>query len=85
MEKQHIEEIKKTIQESIDKNVNGKINVLTEEFRDYVKEDMAWKEEYEPYLKGLANLSGGAKLVIWFAVGISSLVGAFLAVKSLWK
>lgn len=50
---------------------------------DYIVRDEEWKTENEPYLKGLANLTGGAKIVVWVAIAIGSISGAWLAIKSL--
>jgi hypothetical protein len=90
MNQEQLIAIQKTIASSIETNVNGKIRVLTEEFRDhkshvenYIENDEMWKAEAEPYIKGLSNISGGAKIIIWLAVGVSALIGAFLAIKNI--
>ncbi len=70
---------------TIEKVVNGKIDSLRIEFHDYRDEDKAWKKENEPYLRGLANLSGSAKIIVWVAIGVSSLIGAWIAIRSLIK
>lgn len=78
-----LSKIETHIETSINKNVNGKIINLADEFKDYVKGDMEWKSEYQPYIKGLANVSGGAKILVWVAVSVSAVIGAIVGVKNL--
>lgn len=80
---EQLEAIRATISDSIDRSVNGKINKLTQKFDDYVVDDTLWKKEYEPYLKGLANLSISAKFLVFFSMGISAILGVVIAVKNL--
>lgn len=85
MTPKQVNEIKELIHDSINTSVNGKINVLTQKFDDYIVADMKWKEEADPYIKGLANISGSAKIVVWLALGMSSIIGAWLAIKNILK
>lgn len=80
-----IEQIKKAVGESIQVHVNGKIDKMNTKLDDYIITDNAWKKEADPYIKGLANVSGAAKLVVWLAISVSSVVGAILAIKNLLK
>lgn len=80
-----LQKIRVAVSESVETTVNGKIRTLTEEFREYVKEDQEWRKKYEPYLEGLANLSGGAKIVVWIVMGIGAVAGAILSIKSFFK
>ena len=80
-----LEELKSHIAETIKIVVNGKIDKIDANLNTYIKEDTEWKDEYEPYIKGLANVSGGVKILVWCAVGISALIGTFLGIKSLLK
>lgn len=81
MDEHQLQQIRDTIAESIETTVNGKIRVLTGEFRQYVKDDTERWDRYKPYLEGLANLSGGSKIIIWIVVAIGSVAAAILAVK----
>lgn len=73
--------MEKGIEESINRNVNGKINALTGKFDAYVEGDLAWKKDYEPYLKGLANLTGSGKILVALALGVSAIIGAIKLLK----
>ena len=50
MKPEQLEQILKTIdtrlEAGIEKNVNGKIRILTEEVRNHFIEDKEWKEDY---------------------------------------
>lgn len=85
MEQHQLEELKSHIADTVRLTVNGKIDNINNKLTDYIKDDMKWKKEYEPYIKGLANITDGTKIVIWVAVAISSLIGAFLGIKELFK
>ena len=72
--------------------VNGKIDAIQRDFdvhrntfENYVKSDMEWKQSADPAIKAFNNLTGAGKIVIAIAIGIAAVVGAFLAVKGLWK
>lgn len=67
------------------KDTKDNIQILTETLDNYIKSDTDWKKQNEPYLKGLANLTGSAKIVVWLCVGLSSVAGAWVAIKSLLK
>lgn len=82
MNEEQLKQIQETIAVSINTNVNGKINSLTRKFDEYVTSDLLWKKEYEPYLKGLANLSGGTKIVIWAMMAVGTIFGALLSIRS---
>lgn len=82
MNDEQLKKIQETVAASININVNGKINSLTRKFDEYVEGDLAWKKEYEPYLKGLANLSGGTKIVVWIMMAIGTVFGTLLSIKS---
>lgn len=73
------------IENSVNRNVNGKIIGLVQKVDDYIKTDNEWKEEYQPYIKGLANVSGGVKIMVWCAVGISAVIGAIMGIRKLWE
>lgn len=82
MDEHQLQQIRDTIAESIETAVNGKIRVLTGEFRQYVKDDTERWARYTPYLEGLANISGGTKILIYIIMAIGAVAGAILSVKS---
>lgn len=72
--------IDENIEASVKKHVNGKISEIKDKLDDYVKSDLKWKAEYEPYIKGLANVSSAAKIFIWVCSGITALSTAIVAI-----
>jgi len=85
--------IKEHVNGKIDKltlAVNDYIRLDTErnqrkdgEYAERDEEDKKWKEEFGPYVKGLANLTLGGKILVVIALGISAIIGAVFAVKQL--
>lgn len=80
----YIKEMKTVVEETIRTIVNGKIDSLRtdfkehrEEFKIYIKEDMKWKEEADPYIKLASNISGTWKFVVYVVVGLLSLFGFY--------
>jgi len=87
--------LKPELQNVIEKTVNGKIEnirkILETQNTDFdgfkntveshITKDNEWKEEFNPYIKGLTNMTGGAKIVVWLAVGIGSVIATIVAIK----
>ena len=73
------------IELAINKNVNGKIKRLDEKIDAYIVQDNAWKAEFEPYMKGLANVTGGGKILVWVTGAVISIAGAILVIKEHFK
>lgn len=80
------------IEVGFEKNFNGKMkkvlenqNNLENKVDAYIKSDTERWTEYEPYIKGVANISGAGKIIVWLAVGLSAVVAAFLSIKNLLK
>ena len=69
------------IEASIDKNVNGKIRKLDEKIDAYIKSDNEWKEEFEPYMKGIVNLSGTGKIMLKLVMAVSAGIGLYLLIR----
>jgi hypothetical protein len=65
------------IEKSINKNVNGKIIRLTDKLDAHMAEESARWDEYSPYIKGLANVGGVTKLIVFLAVAFTTVMGAF--------
>ena len=92
MEYHQLEEIKQTVAESIEKHVNGRIRevmvnqeILSNKLDNYIINDNEWKKNADPYLQGLVSLSIGSKILVWIAIAVSSVGGAYLMIKSLFK
>lgn len=85
MTPEQIDELKEHVAETVKTVVNGKIDRLNLKLDNYIDSDMVWKEEYTPYIKGLANISGSAKIIVWIALGISACIGAFIGIKEFFK
>lgn len=79
------EEIKHYLEQIIRETVNGKIDGISKKLDDYIKDDNEWKKENEPYLQGLENLTGGAKIVLWCAMFVSAVGGAVVMIKQFLK
>ena len=75
------EQIDVSVSTGIEKYVNGKINKLTTIVEDHVERDNAWKEEYTPYIKGIASVSDGGKIVGKIIVFIAAVGAAILAIR----
>jgi hypothetical protein len=46
----------------------------------HIDNDTKWKSEYSPYLKGLAGVTVGGKILIQIILGLASIGGAILAI-----
>jgi len=73
--------MEKGIEESINRNVNGKIKRLDEKIDAYIISDNEWKDRYSPYLEGLANITGSGKIILWMAIFASTVIGAIKLIK----
>jgi|ERR1035437_4597140 hypothetical protein len=96
MNPDQLQEIKDSLKETVVQTVNGKIdkihkilegqnevvNEMKTKIETHIENDTTWKEEYTPYIKGLANVSGAGKILITVAVGLSSVIGLIVAIKT---
>lgn len=76
------------IKQAIKEHVNGQFDRFKEEFRIYVVKDtqdkekiFKWQSEADPYIKGLANITGSGKIIVWIAIAITTIISAILAIK----
>lgn len=76
--KNYIDEMKQEIRFT----VNGKIDSLSRDFKQYVKDDMAWKVEAQPAIDAFSNLTGAGKIIVIICIGVSAVVGALLTIKT---
>lgn len=77
----YIEEVKKTIAESIELNVNGKIRRLDEKLTQYIEDDLAWKEIATPIIKAGNDLRGAGKLAVYFFGGLATIAGGVAVIR----
>lgn len=74
-----------SIQKGIETHVNGKIKKIDEKLDAYIVSDNAWKDTYSPYVKGLASVSDGGKIMGKFVIFIGAVGAAVIGIKSLFK
>ena len=76
------------IEESINKNVNGKIKGLSERFDDYVITDNQWKDSVSPsidIMKKIQNSSSVIRYVVQTVILLGVLVGTIIGLIKLFK
>lgn len=76
------EHIKEAVREAVKEMVNGKIDKLSADFKQYVKEDMAWKDTAQPAIDAFTNLKGTGKIIMALCAFIGTVVGAIIALKT---
>lgn len=90
-----IEGLTPNIQDVIEKKVNGKIDKISTILQDqnktfgefktkvetHIANDDEWKTEFSPYVKGLANMTGSAKIAVWLSIGVGSIIATIIAIK----
>lgn len=79
MKDTEIEQIKTIITET----VNGKIDKLHIELRQYIKEDTEWKERAEPVILMGNNVRGFGKVSLYILGFVAAIIGAILGIISL--
>lgn len=81
MTPEQLEILRKTIDDQlkagIETHVNGKIRGLTSEFREYVKEDLAWKKTAQPTIDLGSNIRGFGKVFVYLLGIAATLFGIF--------
>lgn len=76
------------IEESINRNVNGKIKVLTQRFDDYVISDNEWKDGVTPSIEIMKKIQGSSSVIRYVVQTIilfGVLVGTFIGLGKLFK
>ncbi len=58
MTSEQFDQLNKTIAESIEKNVNGKIRLLDQKIDNYIREDNEWKNDVKPYIESMRKIQG---------------------------
>lgn len=73
------------IEESINRNVNGKINLLTQKVDNYVKQDNEWKIKAEPVIQMGQQVQGFGKVSLYIVGFVASVGGAVLLIINMFK
>ena len=90
-----LNKMKSQIAESVDISVNGRIKDIQKTLEEqnitmhehfsksdqHMESDKIWKEMYTPYIKGLASLSDGGKIIVYIIITLSAVGGAILAIR----
>ena len=77
VQKQFLAEITKTVEQSIETVVNGKIRKLDEKVTAYIERDEQWKKDADPYIKLASNLSGSWKFLVYVVGGLLAFLGFY--------
>ena len=81
MNQEHIQEIKKAVQET----VNGQINNLSRKLDDYIVDDTEWKKRAESVILMGENVQGFGKVSLYIVGFIASVGGAVMIILNLLK
>ncbi len=80
------------IKQAIKEHVNGQFDIFKDEFREYVEKDtkdkeaiLKWQKDFEPYVKGLASVSDGGRIVGKLVIFLGAVGAAILAIKGWFK
>lgn len=92
MNSDQIQEIKKTIVDTIEKSVNGKIIKLTKDFEkhqeivnQYIIDDNEWKAKAEPVITMGKNVQGFGKVSLYIVGFVASVAGAIMLLLNLFR
>lgn len=90
MTNDQLQEIQDAVQKVMDKNFNGKINTLTQEFRDhktvvnqYIIDDNEWKKKAQPVITMGENVAGFGKVSLYIVGFVASVGGAMVLLLNL--
>lgn len=75
-----IHKMETKIEESINKNVNGKINALHAKMDNYIVSSNEWRSKAEPAIKMVENVQGFGKVTLYMVGFIGSVGGIFIAI-----
>lgn len=76
------------IEESINRNVNGKIKVLTQRFDDYVVSDNEWKDGVTPSIDIMKKVKASSSVIRWVVqtvILLGILIGTITGLIKLFK
>lgn len=84
------DELKNTVKESIEQNVNGKIRNLDTKIDEYITKDILWKEQDKKWKESAQpSVSLGAKVITftdamkWILLTGASIAGFIMAIKTI--
>ena len=80
--------LEKGIEESINRNVNGKIIGLTTKVDDYIKSDNEWKKDVTPSIEIMKKIRGSSSVIRWVVqtiILLGVLVGTIIGIGKLFK
>lgn len=77
----YLEEMKKTIAESIELFVNGKIRKIDEKLTNYIQADNEWKVVATPIIKAGNSMYATGKLAVYFFGGLATIAGGLAVIK----
>lgn len=67
MTPEQIAQLEKSVKETIEKTVNGKINRLDQKLDEYIKHDMEWKETVQPVIDAYTTVNKVGSFVQWIS------------------
>lgn len=82
MTEEQLVQIKKSLRETVETTVNGKLDKLQRSFDEHAKEDLEWKERAQPALDVVNNARGFGKTLVYL-LGIAAAI--FAVIKGLNK
>lgn len=85
MTPEQIEQIKITISQSIESNVNGKIRTLSSKIDDYIKSDNEWKTKVQPDINSITSMKTFGKVGFGFITVAGLIIGVIAGLRSIFK
>lgn len=67
MTPEQIAQLEKSVKETIEKTVNGKINRLDQKLDEYIKHDLEWKETVQPVIDAYLVANKVGSFVQWMS------------------
>lgn len=69
--------IQEAVGVAIEKHVNGKIRLMDAKLDEYIKDDLAWKEQAKPTIELGNNIRGFGKVVVYILGIAGAIFGVF--------
>lgn len=77
--------LQKTVADSIEKNVNGKIRLLDLKLDSYIQDDLEWKKSAQPALDTVNDARSFGRVFMKFVGVVAAIGGVYLMVVSIFK
>lgn len=71
------------IEGAVTRTVNGKIGSLDVKLTEYIQDDLKWKQDAQPAIDKMKELTGGWKLFISFIGAIGMIAASIFSIKKL--